>query len=245
MDCGIIPEVFAHDSTEEKLWAKYCDILLSLTFNQLGIASRVLRTRGDSADVFGETREYTLVADAKAFRLSRTAKNQKDFKVNALNDWRRENTFACLVAPLYQYPQKSSQIYKQAIDQKVLLISFVHLRFLLDHVPSTALNNLWQIPQQLTPSKEAQPYWLAIDAIVLQLTQQSIGTLHSYKQQDALRALALADEGTTYWQNRIAEYQQLSREVAIQRLIQAEKLDQKIDSIQQTVEIIRGLYGLY
>ena len=33
---------------------------------------------------------YSLVADAKAFRLSRTAKNQKDFKVQAMDGlaWR-------------------------------------------------------------------------------------------------------------------------------------------------------------
>jgi hypothetical protein len=37
--------------------------------------------RADSADVEGATKDYTIVGDAKAFRLSRTAKNQKDFKV--------------------------------------------------------------------------------------------------------------------------------------------------------------------
>ena len=31
---------------------------------------------------------YTLIADAKSFGLSRTAKNQKDFKVTALSNWR-------------------------------------------------------------------------------------------------------------------------------------------------------------
>ncbi len=102
--CGIIPERYAHDSSEEKLWAKYCDILLCQTFNMLGIKSKVIRVRGDSADVLGVTSSYSIVADAKAFRLSRTAKNQKDFKIAALDDWRKEKTYACLVAPLYQYP---------------------------------------------------------------------------------------------------------------------------------------------
>ncbi len=26
LECGIIPELLDHDSSEEKLWAKYCDI---------------------------------------------------------------------------------------------------------------------------------------------------------------------------------------------------------------------------
>ncbi len=79
LECGIIPERFDHDSSEEKLWAKYCDILLAHTWTHLAIPAEVLRARGDSADVFGRTSAYTVVGDAKAFRLSRTAKNQKDF----------------------------------------------------------------------------------------------------------------------------------------------------------------------
>ena len=123
--CGVIPEQFAHDSSEEKLWAKYCDILLGKPFDLLGIASEVIRVRGDSADVRGAAEGYSIVADAKAFRLSRTAKNQKDFKIDAMDDWRRSDTYACLVAPMYQYPSRRSQIYWQAIDKNVTLLSIL------------------------------------------------------------------------------------------------------------------------
>jgi hypothetical protein len=129
LKCGIIPERFDHDSSEEKLWAKYCDILLAHTWTYLAIPAEVLRARGDSADVFGRTSAYTVVGDAKAFRLSRTAKNQKDFKVHALDDWRKSNTYASLVSPLYQYPKRYSQIYQQAIDRNVTLISVVSVKF--------------------------------------------------------------------------------------------------------------------
>jgi hypothetical protein len=37
IDCGILPEMFAHDSSEEKLWAKFSDILLAKSLNFLGI----------------------------------------------------------------------------------------------------------------------------------------------------------------------------------------------------------------
>src|SRR5207248_6019705 len=100
LECGAIPEAFEHDSSQEKLWAKYCDILLALGLRELELNASVIRARGNSADVLATASEYTLVGDAKAFRLSRTAKNQKDFKVSALDDWRRENTYACLVGPL-------------------------------------------------------------------------------------------------------------------------------------------------
>jgi hypothetical protein len=132
IECGILPEMFQHDSSEEKLWAKYSDIVLAKCFTYLGINSIVLRTRGNSADVFGKAPTYTIVGDAKTFRLSRTAKNQKDFKVKALDDWRREDTYAVLVSPLLQYPTNKSQIYNQAIERNVTLISYTHMKLLLD-----------------------------------------------------------------------------------------------------------------
>ena len=109
---GIMPEVFEHDSSEEKLWSKFSDIILAKSLELLGLKSEVLRTRGNSADVYSKAKNYTLVSDAKCFRLSRTAKNQKDFKVKALDDWRREDTYALLVSPLSQYPA----VLRQKID---------------------------------------------------------------------------------------------------------------------------------
>ena len=132
IECGILPEMFDHDSSEEKIWAKFSDIILSKALNHLGIKTEVLGARGNSADVFGKTDEYTLVGDAKTFRLSRTAKNQKDFKVSALDSWKQGNNYAMLAAPLTQYPTKKSQIYAQAIEKNVTLISYTHLHFLLD-----------------------------------------------------------------------------------------------------------------
>jgi len=108
IECGILPEIFTHDSSEEKLWAKFTDILLAMSLSFLNIPSEVLRTRGDSANVFGKTKYYSIVGDAKTFRLSRTAKNQKDFKIKALDDWRKGNNYALLVAPLIQYPNRRS-----------------------------------------------------------------------------------------------------------------------------------------
>src|SRR3990167_11476589 len=69
LECGVIPESFGHDSTEEKIYSKYTDILLAKAFNFLGIKSAIEKRRADSADVEGATSKYSIVADAKAFRL--------------------------------------------------------------------------------------------------------------------------------------------------------------------------------
>jgi type II restriction enzyme len=80
--CGNIPESYGHDTSEEKLYSKYTDNLLSIAYNAMGLTSFVLRERADAADVEIVSPDYSFVADAKAFRLSRTAKNQKDFIQN-------------------------------------------------------------------------------------------------------------------------------------------------------------------
>ena len=237
LECGIIPESLAHDSSEEKLWAKYCDILLAQTWTYLSIPSEVLRARGDSADVFGKTLAYSIVGDAKAFRLSRTAKNQKDFKVRALDDWRKSNTYACLVSPLYQYPKRFSQIYEQAIERNVVLLSYIHLKFLLDHVNGQNLDSLWRIGSELPKSKSAQQYWEAIDRTTCEIVDTSEDTLKSYKRQGIDKTKDLGKEGIDFWESRVDTYQGLSQEEAIARLIRAEKIETKIQTIKRAIDI--------
>ena len=84
--CGAIPEVYDHDSSEEKLYSKYTDVVIHEAYTAMGFTSLVLKERADVADVECACDDYSFVADAKAFRLSRTAKNQKDFKVQAMDN---------------------------------------------------------------------------------------------------------------------------------------------------------------
>ena len=66
----------------------------------MGLVSTVLAERADSVDVGVVAGSYSFVADAKVFRLSRTAKNQKDFKVQAMDNWKQGKPFAMVVCPL-------------------------------------------------------------------------------------------------------------------------------------------------
>lgn len=52
---GTIPENIEHDSTEEKLYSKASDIVLARCFRLLGLASRALDERADSADILAES----------------------------------------------------------------------------------------------------------------------------------------------------------------------------------------------
>ena len=107
--CGAIPEKYGHDSSEEKLYSKYTDAVISEALSAMGLNSVVLDARADTADVQAHASAYSLVADAKAFRLSRTAKNQKDFKVQAMDGWRYDLDYAVVVCPIYQLPYEQAR----------------------------------------------------------------------------------------------------------------------------------------
>ena len=235
LECGVIPEMFEQNSSEEKLWAKYCDILLSLSFNEIGLKSHVLRARGNSADVFADGKTYTLVSDGKAFRLSRTAKNQKDFKISALNDWRKKDTYACLVAPLPQYPSTSSQIYSQAVNHNVTLLSYTHLLFLVEHASGKVLEDLWKIAADLQSDGEAQTYWKKLDQLIVDLCGQPKSELERIKQLEIAKIKELGQEGITYWREKIVSYQSLTQDQAIKQLIKSEKIESKIKTIERAI----------
>lgn len=130
---GAIPEDIGHDSTEEKLYTKVSDILLAKSMLEMNLEAKVLTQRADCADVVAQSHyhRYSLVGDAKVFRLSRTAKNAKDYKVNSMAMWRDDSEYSVLVCPYFQYPKSNSQIYNEALSGNVALFSWEYLYILL------------------------------------------------------------------------------------------------------------------
>lgn len=243
LDCGVLPEVFSHDSSEEKMWAKYSDIMLSRSLVLLGLEAEVLGSRGNSADVLAKTEKYSIVADAKAFRLSRTAKNQKDFKVQALDNWRQNHHYSLLVSPLYQYPSRDSQIYRQAINHNVSLFSYTHILFLLEQKQKFDLEPIWNIGNTLKKISgeksfsDSAIYWAKLDEIVCKITKKELVDLVKYKKFTIERTKALGNEGIIYWESKIKEYNNLPKAKAISMLIKAHKIDQKIRQIRKAIDI--------
>lgn len=243
---GIIPENIEHDSSEEKLYSKTSDIVLARCFRELGLAAKALDERADSADILAESIQgynYSLVADAKCFRLSRTAKNQKDFKVSNLSDWRgSENEYAVLVAPYFQYPQTKSQIYSKALSNNVCLFTWEQVSLLLEYnVKETdkfSLESLWNASQMMARDKNlsfanAQSCFLPkMDEFVA----KKIGIASKdYNDELSKYKTFIAYRGTveiSYWEKKIEEVYGYSRERAIEELIAAKKLNEKISVIK-------------
>lgn len=247
--CGNIPESYGHDTSEEKLYSKYTDCLLSLAFNSLGLTSLVIKERADAADVEVVAKDYSFVADAKAFRLSRTAKNQKDFKVQAMHGWKRGKHYAMVVCPIYQLPTSSSQIYQQATTQNVCVFTYSHLALLLSYSETEGkakaqqlLTKIFETIKALNPSKSATDYWLAINKIILAFSKK-IEPLWNIEKGVATESIAIAkDEALTFLAQEREKIMRMSHKEALKELIKVHKIESKIKTINAITD--NGLFTL-
>lgn len=238
---GTIPEAIEHDSTEEKLFSKASDAVLSRAFREIGLKSTVLSERGDSADVFAESpiHGYSLVADSKAFRLSRTAKNQKDYKVSALSSWKRDNDFAVLCAPYFHYPSMKSQIYAQALENNVCLLSWEHFVFFIRNGISEnsqfSFAPIWNCSKTLAKETVVDDNKRCIIPRVNEVVISCTG----YAEEDFNSVLAMQRKALyvrshteiQFWKREVEKIQQYTREQAIRELIHYRKIDERIRQI--------------
>jgi type II restriction enzyme len=237
--CGAMPEQYAHDSSEEKLYSKYTDAVLSEAFTAIGLQSAVITTRADVADVQARGSSYSLVADAKAFRLSRTAKNQKDFKVQAMDGWRGTLDFAVVVCPIYQLPGSTSQIYQQAIARNVCILSFSHLAALVSlaeeagtHVAEHGFHEVLKSVSLLHPSKSASPYWMAINrALLSSMTSPDLWTREKVESLAALEIVK--EESLQFLRSELDRILGLSHTDALRELVQNIGLEARIQQVER------------
>lgn len=240
---GDIPESYDHDSSEEKLYSKYTDALLSETYKKLGFKSLVLKERADAADVEVFAKNYSFVADAKAFRLSRTAKNQKDFKVQAMDGWKRGKPYAMVVCPIYQLPVKSSQIYEQASTRNVCIFTYSHLAMLvayaeLDGTEKTEelLHEIFKAIPALNPSKDAASYWFAVNKTMLNFSTK-IEDLWKTEKLAAIETIAIAkEEALSFLAKEREKIMRMSHNEALAELVKVYKIESKIKIIQSVTD---------
>lgn len=237
--CGNIPEMYGHDTSEEKQYSKYTDALLAFAYKSMDLKSAVLTERADVADVDVYAKKYSFVADAKAFRLSRTAKNQKDFKVQAMDSWKHGKPYAMVVAPIYQLPSRSSQIYLQASTRNVCIFTYSHLSLLVNYAieesPSKAeelLHRIFKIIPVLNPSKSANDYWLAVNKTILDFSKV-LSELWKIEKIASLEAIQIAkNEGLKFLASEREKIMRMSHDEALKELIKFSKIENKIKIIE-------------
>ncbi len=199
--CSAIPERYGHDTGEEKLYSKYTDIVIHEAYLSMGFNSVVLKERADVADVECLNDDYSFVADAKAFRLSRTAKNQKDFKVQAMDSWKYGKPYAMIVCPVYQLPSLTSQIYQQASVRSVCIGTYTHLAVLVRYAEENSKKSAMELVlevfkavEAMNPSKEAADYWQIVNRLILDF-DKNIGNLWQEEKRASMESIYFKERG--------------------------------------------------
>lgn len=235
---GNIPESYGHDTSEEKQYSKYTDSLLCFAYKQMGLKSIVITERADVADVEAFAKKYSFVADAKAFRLSRTAKNQKDFKVQAMDRWKHGKPYAMVVCPIYQLPSRSSQIYSQAISRSVCVFTYSHLSLLVRYAEEVGkqqaedlLLQIFEIIPAMNPTKSANNYWLTINQKILNHSKL-ISKLWQDEKLAASESIEIAKrEALIHLASQRERIMRLNHNDALRELLKFSKIENKIQKI--------------
>ena len=246
--CGAIPERYLHDTSEEKLYSKYTDIVIHEAYLSMGFTSIVLKERADVADVECVSEECSFVADAKAFRLSRTAKNQKDFKVQAMDGWKHGKPYAMVVCPVYQLPSRISQIYQQAGARSVCIATYTHLAVFARYAAISGKNKVMQLVHEvfktveaMNPSKDANAYWQAVNRTILQF-DAGLREIWQEEKKASVEAIQVSrEEALGFLAKERERIMKLSKEEAIREILQSSKIENKIKAINSVSD--NGLLG--
>ncbi|MER6422091.1 HindIII family type II restriction endonuclease [Streptomyces sp. NPDC001137] len=242
---GCIPERYSHDSTEEKLYAKAMDSIVAESLRRLGYEAQVSQERANSADVvaYGGPPAHSLVADAKAFRLSRTALNPKDYKIEALNEWRNGADYAILVAPIAGYPEGESRLYEEADRYQVTLLSYSHLALMIDSRSGPPqLQSIWERGVEPTSfTRSAPKYWSALDSALREALSWDRVNWAEARRQYFESLLLNAEEELAYFDQVARRISAMSREELVDIAVDALKIDSKRRTILARVAKTRAL----
>lgn len=242
---GCIPERYSHDSTEEKLYAKAMDSIVAESLRRLGYQAEVSQERSNSADVLadGGSPAHSLVADAKAFRLSRTALNPKDYKIEALSKWRKGADYAILVAPIAGYPEGESRLYAEADRYQVTLLSYSHLALMIDSQSGPSqLHGIWKRGVEHTSVTGSAPkYWSALDSALREALSWDRASWSEARRKYFESLLLNAEEELAYFDRVTNGIAAMSREELVNIAVDALKIDSKMRTIRARVAKTRAL----
>lgn len=202
---GFIPDLYSNDSSEETLFTKLVEGLVSEWAVRIGAKGKLIKQKASYEDIKITLAGKVVVCDAKSFRLGRSqqAPNAKDFlKLEDIRKWM--NRYPTSIGGLVTYPCKhewtgKSDIYQYCStkDAPTVILPYKYLAYLLhyknNYTPED-LTELWDykslFPQKLTknvPGGNKAAYWRVIDAAICKITRTTRRQLRIYmRDADAL-----------------------------------------------------------
>lgn len=144
-----------------------------------------------------------------------------------------------VVCPIYQLPAKSSQIYEQASARNVCVFTYSHLAMLVsfskmegNSKTEEMLEAIFKAIPALNPSKDAFPYWSAINKTMLDFSSK-VADLWKAEKIAAIESIAFAKkEALTFLAQEREKIMRMSHNEALRELIRVHKIESKIRIIK-------------
>ena len=166
-----------------------------------------------------------------------------------MDDWRGDNNFSVLVCPLYQYPKSKSQIYGQALDGNVCLFSWEHLVLFLENdikeTKNFSLDKVWNISKLLAEEVTVKNknkntnFHETGNKIIQEHTGLDETIFNDVFRICKEATINRSKDEIKFWKNKIEAIKQYTKEKAIEELIKAMKIKEKILAIEKYVLSLR------
>ena len=198
---GFIPDLYAHDSSEETLYTKLIEALVCEWARRVGASGQLIKQKASYEDVKININNKIVVCDAKSFRLGRSqsAPNAKDFlKLEDIRKWM--SRYSNAIGGLVTYPCKhewatSSDVYQYCStkDAPTLMLPYKYLALLLHYkskYKAADLLKLWdydtifpdKIPKKITGGNK-KVYWNKINSVISTIISEPVSSINSYVAQ--------------------------------------------------------------
>ena len=180
---------------------------------------------------------------AKAFRLSRTAKNQKDFKVQAMDNWKHGKPYAMVVSQIYQLPSRTSQIYQQSAVRSVVISTYTHLSLFSQYAEIRNKNKaiellhlIFQTVEAMNPSKNANSYWQVVNRKMLD-SDRVLSNIWKDEKTASIESIGISKrEALMFLSKERERIMRLTKKEAIKEVLKSSKIENKIKAIKRVAD---------
>jgi len=222
---GYLPDLYAHDGSEETLYSKFVEVVVCEWAHRVGFEESFLPSqKSGTEDIAIMDKDNVIVADAKSFRLSRSqaAPNPKDvIKVDDYKNWIKKYDDKIKLGGLATFPQlhewkKSSKVHMDLTnkDNKIVWFYYGHLSAVLKfQISKSKIINFYNsygemFPKQIVPKDNPKDKYLLM--------------LKNYIFNDHI-------EEYEKYMNSLNQVNALIKKMAL------EKIDEEIDNVQKEI----------
>lgn len=99
------------------------------------------------------------------------------------------------------------------------------------------METLWNVSTTVDESKDAAPYWTAVENVVLELTGKTKADWDQAIGETRNRLAEQAKEQISFWEEKMKQFAAVDHAMAVNLLIKTLKIDSKIKEIKKLARL--------